>query len=326
MKQRCGFYLAIIALSSSPVAPAFASDNADSYPSKPIRFILPNTTGTTVDTLGRTIALKMSEKLGQQIVSDNRGGAGGKIGFELAAHALPDGYNLLVTSTGVQVITPQIYKKLPYHPLNDFSAISMFATTDNILVAHPSLPATSVKELIALARKSPGKLIMANAGTGFQSHLAGVLFTYSTETNIRHVPYKGGASLIAVMANESQLTIAPAPSVMGHVRAGRLRALGTGGEKRSSLLPDVPAINETVPGFVSTGWAGLMAPSGTPKAILNKLHGVLESVLRDPATRELLERQGAEPWLTSPADMVSFIKVDYRRFGEAIRLADLKAQ
>jgi tripartite-type tricarboxylate transporter receptor subunit TctC len=184
----------------------------------------------------------------------------------------------------------------------------------------------NVQQLIALGKASPGKLMMANAGTGFQSHLAGVMFTHSTGTDIRHVPYKGGASLIAVISNESQLTIAPAPSVISHVRAGRLRALGSGGEKRSTLLPDLPAINETVPGFVSTGWTGLMAPKRTPKTILEKLHSTLADVLSDPSTRELLERQGGEPWITSPADMVSFIKAEYARFGEAIRLADLKPQ
>jgi tripartite-type tricarboxylate transporter receptor subunit TctC len=319
-------YSALAVCFSLVFAPVSAAEMTSPYPDKPIRFILPNTTGTTVDTLGRVLALKMGEKLGQQVVSDNRGGAGGKIGFELAAHASADGYTLLVTSTGVQVVTPQIYKKLTYDPLGDFAPISMFAITQNILVAHPSVPVKNVQQLIALAKASPGKLMMANAGTGFQSHLAGVMFTHSTGTDIRHVPYKGGASLIAVISNESQLTIAPAPSVISHVRAGRLRALGSGGEKRSTLLPDLPAINETVPGFVSTGWTGLMAPKRTPKTILEKLHSTLADVLSDPSTRELLERQGGEPWVTSPADMVSFIKAEYTRFGEAIRLANLKPQ
>ncbi|HWI14913.1 MAG TPA: tripartite tricarboxylate transporter substrate-binding protein, partial [Burkholderiales bacterium] len=161
---------------------------------------------------------------------------------------------------------------------------------------------------------------------GFQSHLAGVLFTHMTGIDVRHVPYKGGASLIAIMGNESQLTIAPGPSLMGHVRAGRLRALGTGGEKRSPLTPDIPAISETVPGYVSTGWSGLMAPRGTPKAILDKLHATLARVLNDPGSREALERQGGEPWITTPAEMVKFIEAEHERFRQAIKIANLQPQ
>jgi tripartite-type tricarboxylate transporter receptor subunit TctC len=183
-----------------------------------------------------------------------------------------------------------------------------------------------VKELIGYAKAHPGKLNMANAGTGFQSHLAGVLFTHMTGLDIRHVPYKGGASLIAVMGNESQLQIAPGPSLMGHIRAGRLRALGTGGEKRSPLTPDIPAIAETVPGYVSTGWSGLMAPRGTPRAIVDKLHATLAKVLADPASREALERQGGEPWMTTPAEMVIFMQAEHERFRQAIGLANLQPQ
>ncbi|HSQ04100.1 MAG TPA: tripartite tricarboxylate transporter substrate-binding protein, partial [Burkholderiales bacterium] len=250
---------------------AAAAESAAAYPSKPVRLIIANTSGTSVDTLGRVIALKMGEVLGQQVVCDNRGGAGGIIGAEIAAHSAPDGYTLLVTSTGVQVITPQLYKKLNYDPIRDFAQISMFALTQNILVTYPGLPVNSVKDLLAYAKANPGKLNMANAGTGFQSHLAGVLFTHMTGINVHHVPYKGGASLIAVMGNESQFTIAPGPALIGHVRSGRLRALASGGEKRSSLMPDLPTISETVPGYVSTGWSGLVAPKATPKPILDKV-------------------------------------------------------
>jgi len=299
---------------------------ASSYPTKAVRFIMPNTVGTTVDNLGRIVAAKMSESLGQQIVCDNRGGAGGIIGMQLAAKASADGYTLVVTSTGVQVITPQIYKKLPYDPARDFIPISMFALTDNILVSNPAVPSKNVADLIAIAKSKPGELVMSNAGTGFQSHLAGVLFTHLTGLNIRHVPYKGGASLVAVIANESQLTIAPAPSVVPHIRAGKLRALGTGGERPSPFLPDVRPISETVPGYISTGWAGLLAPKGTPKDILNKLHENLAEVLHDASTRKLLETQGAEPWMTSTEEMVRQIKADYKRFGEAIRAANLAPQ
>lgn len=306
---------------------ATAADAAQAYPSRPVRLIIAQTTGTSVDTLCRVLVVKLSEELGQQIVADNRGGAGGTIGAEIAAHAPPDGYTLLATSTGAQVISPQIYQKLNYQPVKDFAQISLFAITQNLLVVNPGLPVNSVKELMAHARANPGKLNMSNAGAGFQSHLAGVLFTHMTGINVLHVPYKGGASLIAVMGNEAQFTIAPGPAVLGHVRAGRLRALATGGEKRSPLTPDLPTIIEAgVPGFVSTGWAGLMAPKATPKRILDKLHASIVKVVNDPVTREMIERQGGDPVTSTPAEFTKFIGQEYARFSQAISIAKLKVE
>ncbi|MDP1716890.1 MAG: tripartite tricarboxylate transporter substrate-binding protein, partial [Burkholderiales bacterium] len=177
------------------------------------------------------------------------------------------------------------------------------------------------------ARAQPGKLNMANAGSGFQSHLAGVLFTHMAKIDVLHVPYKGGASLTAVIANEAQFTIAPGPALMGHVRGGRLRALATGGEKRSILTPELPTITESgVPGFVSTGWAGVMAPRKTPKPILDKLHATLLKVIADPLTRELLERQGGEPVTSTPAEFAAFIAKEHDRFRSAIKIAKLDVQ
>jgi tripartite-type tricarboxylate transporter receptor subunit TctC len=320
---RVGLITMVLCLLDAVMAHA----QSDPYPTKPIRFIIANTTGTSVDTLARIVGVKMSELLGQQMVADNRGGAGGLIGAEIAAHAAPDGHTLLISSTGMQVITPQIYKKLNYHPVNDFEAISLFAVTQNILVVHPALPVNNVKELVAHARANPGKLNMANAGAGFQSHLAGVLFTHRAGIDVHHVPYKGGASLIAVMGNEAQLQIAPGPSLMSHVRSGRLRALASGGEKRSSATPELPTIAEAgVPGYLSTGWAGLMAPKKTPKHIVATLHATLAQAVGDKATRELMSRQGAEPVTGSGAEMVKFIQDEYHRFGEAIKLAKLKVE
>ncbi len=305
---------------------AHAADQA-TFPLKPIRFIIAQTTGTSVDTLARVLALRMSEELGQQVVADNRGGAGGIIGAEIAARAAPDGYTLLVSSTGMQVITPQIYKKLNYDPIGDFAPLSLFAVTQNILVINPSLPVSGVKELIVYAKANPGKLNMANAGAGFQSHLAGVLFTNMAGIDVRHVPYKGGASLIAVMGNESQFTIAPGPSVMAHIRSGRLRALASGGEKRSPLTPELPTIAESgVAGYVSTGWAGLMAPKGIARPVFDKLYATLVRTIRDPVTRELIERQGGDPVTGTPDEFVRFIREEYARFGTGIRLADLRVE
>jgi tripartite-type tricarboxylate transporter receptor subunit TctC len=185
----------------------------------------------------------------------------------------------------------------------------------------------SVKELIAYAKANPGKLNMSNAGSGFQSHLAGVLFTHMTGVDLHHVPYKGGASLIAVMGNEAQLTIAPAPALMQYVRAGRLRALATGGEKRSTITPELPTIIEAgVPGYVSTGWAGLMVPKGTPKPIFDKLYATMVNAVNDPTTRELMERQGGEPTTSTPEEFLKLINEEYARFGQAIRIANLKVE
>ena len=306
---------------------ATGADPAAGYPSRPVRLIIANTTGTSVDTLSRVMASKLGEELGQQIVSDNRGGAGGTIGAEIAAHALPDGHTLLISSTGMQVIAPQIYRKLAYHPTDSFAAISLFAITQNIMVINPGLPFRSVKDIVANAKADPGKLRMANAGSGFQSHLAGVLFTHMAGIDVLHVPYKGGASLIAVISNESQFTIAPGPAVMGHVRGGRLRALATGGDKRSPVTPELPTIAESgVPGYVSTGWSGLMAPKKTPRTILDKIHGALARTVNDPATKKLMEAQGGEPLTGTGAEFLKLINEEYKRFGQAIKLANLKVE
>ncbi|HEY0338505.1 MAG TPA: tripartite tricarboxylate transporter substrate binding protein [Burkholderiales bacterium] len=304
-----------------------AAEKISTYPTRPIRLIVANTTGTAVDTLARVLAAKMSEVLGQQIVADNRAGAGGIIGAEIASQSAPDGYTLLVSSTGMQVISPQIYRKLSYQPVKDFEAISLYAVTQNLLVVNPTLPIRMVKDLVALARANPGKYNMSNAGAGFQSHLAGVLFAHMTGIDVVHVPYKGGASLTAVIANEAQFTIAPGPAVLAHVRANRLRAIASGGEKRSPLTPDLPTIIESgVPGYVSTGWAGIMAPKSTPKFILEKLHATMAQALNDPTTREQMERQGGEPVISTPTEMLRVINEDYARMGQAIKLAKLKVE
>ena len=316
-----------LALCALAPAAAGAAEPPASYPTRPVRFIIAQTTGTSVDTLARILATKMGELMGQQFVADNRSGAGGTIGAEIASQAAPDGYTLLVSSTGMQVISPQIYRKLNYHPVNDFEPISLYAVTQNVVVVNPGFPAKTVKDLIALAKASPGKYNMANAGAGFQSHLAGVLFTHMAGIDVVHVPYKGGASLVAVMGNEAQVTIAPAPALTGHVRAGRLRAIATAGEKRSPLTPDIPTVIESgVPGYVSTGWAGIMAPKRTPKPILDKVHATMVKTLADPQTRELMERAGGEPVSSTPQEMLRVINEDYARMGQAIKLAKLKVE
>jgi tripartite-type tricarboxylate transporter receptor subunit TctC len=304
-----------------------ASESAAGFPAKPVRLIVAQGIGSSVDTISRIIGTHLGEVWGKQVITDNRGGAGGIIGAEIASRAAPDGYTLLISSTAMQVISPQVYKKLTYHPTKDFAQLSMIAMTQNVLVMTPGFPIKSVKELLAYAKANPGKLNMANAGSGFQSHLAAVLFTHMAGIDLHHVPYKGGTSLLAVIAGESNLSIAPAPALMVHVRSGRLRALATGGETRSPLTPDLPTISEAgVPGFVSTGWVGLMAPKGIPKPIFDRIYSTLIKVMNDPATREMLARQGADPITSTPEDMLKLINAEYGRFTQAIKLAGLTVQ
>ena len=306
---------------------ATAAEAAKDYPTKPIRFVLAQTAGSSIDTMSRVIATKLGELLGEQLVVDNRTGAGGTIGGAIVAHSEPDGYTLLASATASQVIGPQIYKKVTtYDPFKDFTPISLFALTQNVLIVNPKAPFKSVKEVIAYAKANPGKINWANAGTGFQSHLAGVLFTHVAKIDVLHVPYKGAGPMVAgVISGESDITIGPAPAWMVHVQAGRARALAMGGEKRSVLWPDLPTIIESgLPGYVSNGWAGLAAPRGTPKAILNKLHATLVKAVNDPATGEALKRVGAEPLTGTPAEFAALIAKDWKSFGEAIRIANLK--
>jgi len=307
--------------------PATAADAAKDYPNKPIRLVISQTPGSSIDTMSRLVATRLSEVLGHQLVVDNRTGAGGTIGGAIVAHAEPDGYTLFAAATASQIIGPQIYKKVTnYDPFKDFTPIGMFAVTQNVLVANLKAPFTNVKELLAYAKANPGKINWGNAGTGFQSHLAGVLFTHMANINVLHVAYKGAGPLVAgVISGESHVTIGPAPAWMVHVQAGRARALAMGGAKRSVLWPDLPTVSESgVPGYVSDGWAGLMGPKNLPKPIVRKLHTALMKVINEPATNAALKKVGAEPQTSTPEEFGQLIAKDWKIIGEAIRVAGLK--
>jgi tripartite-type tricarboxylate transporter receptor subunit TctC len=302
---------------------------AQTFPSKPIRVIVPSPPGDGSDVVARLIGEKLSAAWGQQIVVDNRTGAGGVIGASIVAGAEPDGYTLLCAATPSQVIGPQLYKSATkYDPLKAFTPVGMFAITQNVLIANQKAPFNNVKELIGYAKANPGKLNWGNAGIGFQSHLAGVLFTHMAKINVLHVAYKGAGPMVTgVISGESQLTLGPAPAWMTHVQAGRVRALAMGGEKRSILWPDLPTIGESgLPGYVSDGWAGVMAPRGLPKSMVDKLHGALVKAVNDPTTNEALKKVGAEPSLTPPAQFGALIEKDWKTYGEAIRIANVKVE
>ena len=326
--QRAIRAIGIAAVATAVLLPAAATaaDAAANYPSRPVRLIVPQNPGASNDTISRIVAVKLGEVLGQHVVIDNRPGAGGTIAGELVANATPDGQTLYMTATASQSIGPQIIKT-KYHPVKDFAAVSLVAVTDNILVVNPKLPVKSLKELQAYTKANPGKLNMANAGSGTQSHLGGVLLAQAAGLDVVHVPYKGGgASVAATISGESPATITPAPAVLGHIRAGRLRALASGSPKRSPLTPELPTLAESgLPGFVSNGWIGLLAPKGTPKPVVDKLYAAVVKTVSDPTIARNMEKAGGDPETMAPADFVKFMNEDWERFGKAIRFAKLKA-
>lgn len=323
-RKACVF--AVAGLPFMPVQQAVAAEAGTGYPNRPIRMLMPNAPGSSTDALGRVVASKLGDVLGQQIVVDNRAGAGGLIGMEIGKTASPDGYTLISASTAAMSIAPHIHKKLPYDPLKDYAFLSLFAVTPNVLVVYPALPVKSMRDLIDLAKSKPGQLNMASAGAGSQSHLAGVLLQTMGGFSSLHVPYKGGSSTPAVAAGESHWSINPAPSVQGLVKAGRLRAIGHTLPKRSALLGDLPAIAETVPGYDYGGWQGLLAPRATPKPILDKLRQGLLKTMNLPETRDIMNRQGAEVVTNTPEEFLKFVQEEIRKFGPVIKSAGLKVE
>lgn len=301
--------------------------SAQNYPTKPIRMIMPNAPGSANDTLGRIVAAHMGEALGQQIVIDNRAGAGGVLGMEIGKNSAPDGYTLVAASTAAMSIAPHIYKKLPYDPLKDYEFISLYAATPNVLVVNPNVPAKNMKEWMEWVKTNGKSLNMASAGAGSQSHLTGVALLVDAGLQSTHVPYKGGgASVASVVAGESQWTITPAPAVMGIIKSGRLRALGQSLPQRTSLLPDVPSIKEFVPKFDYSGWNGLLAPKGTPKPILTKLRNTLLEVVKKPQFIEQFATQGAQVVTDTPEEFREFVRREKDSSGAVVRAAGLKVE
>ena len=309
-----------------PAAPALAADAAKSYPSRPIRMVMPNAPGSSTDMLGRVVANKLSDLLGQQVVVDNRGGAGGILGMEIAKTANPDGYTIISASSAAMTIAPHLHKKLPYDPLNDYAFLTLFAATPNVLVVNPALPVKSVKDLMDYTKSRPGRVNMASAGAGSQSHLAGVLLQSMGKFESLHVPYKGGSSTVAVAAGESQWSINPAPSVNALVKAGRLRAIGHTLPTRSAMMGDLPAIAETIPGYSYSGWQGMLAPKATPKPILDKLRAALIKTMDLPEIRTSLTTQGAEIVTSTPEEFRKFVQEESAKIAPVIKSAGLKVE
>jgi tripartite-type tricarboxylate transporter receptor subunit TctC len=299
---------------------------SQNYPAKPIRLIVPFPPGGSNDIVGRMIAAQLGERLGQSVVVDNRGGAGGTIGTDMAAKAAPDGYTLLLISVA-HAFNPAMYKKLPYDPEKSFAPIGLVAAGPVALMVHPSVPATTVKELIALAKAKPGDLNYATAGVGSFQHLASELFKLQTGVNIVHIPYKGGGpAMMDTIAGQAQINMASLIQVIPHAKSGKLRLLATSGSKRSSLFPDVPTVAETVPGYDATNWWGLVAPAGTPAAVVDKLHAELEVLLKSAETKKRLESEGADIVRMDPAEFGRFMSAEMVKWTKVVREAGITAE
>jgi tripartite-type tricarboxylate transporter receptor subunit TctC len=296
------------------------------YPSKPIRFLVGVVPGGAADLLARTVGQRLGERLGTQVVVDNRPGANQTIAAQLTAQATPDGHTILIVPSA-HAISPSIYR-LKYHSVNDFSTIGMVAMVPNVLVVHPAIPARTAKDFIAFARTKPGELNMGSSGTGSPSHLAGELFQMLTRTRLTHVPFKGqGAAMIDLVGGRLQTGFPSIPASLAHVKAGRMHALGVTPRQRSSAMPDVPTLEEAgVTGYEVAGWYGVLGPARIPKKIVARLNDEIVTMLRDPAMRETLTRAGADPLPTSPDEFRKIIVQDIGKWAKVVKAAGVKVQ
>ncbi len=304
---------------------AQSTQGTQGYPSKTIRIIVALAPGGGVDTAARMLGQRFTEAWGQQVVAENRPGAGGTIAAELVARAAPDGYTLLMTSMG-HTITPAMYK-LSFDVNKDFAAISLFVQSASVLSVHPSLPVKTVKELVAFAKARPNQLLFSSSGSGSGQHLVVEMLNRNAGLQFVHIPYKGTApSILDLVAGRVSATAASAISTMPHVRSGRLRALAITGAKRSPSVPDLPTISEAgVPGVVLDQWYSLLAPGGTPRDIINKLHGEIVKTINDPAARERLLALALDPVGSSPEEFAAYIRSETLKWGKLVREAGIKA-
>jgi len=293
---------------------------AQSYPSKPIRLVLPYPPGGGTDVIARPLAQKLTEQLGQQVIVDNRGGAGGNIGMEFVAKSPADGYTLLFALTAQYAVNPSLYPKLPYDPVRDYAPISLLANAPYLLVVHPALPAKSVAELVALVKARPGQLSYSSSGNGSGAHLAGEMLRSLARVEIVHVPYKGaGPAMPDLIAGQVQLSFITYTAAGPHIKTGRLRALGVTTAKRSPTLPDLPAIGETVAGYDSAVWYGFAAPAGTPLEIVSKLNAEVLRVLAAPDFRSRITLEAVSPIGSTPEEFGSFMKSEIVRWAKVVK-------
>ena len=315
--------LACLLAALLPLAPAAAQQ----YPNKPIRVIAPSSAGGPVDVIARILAPAWSEALGQPMVIDNRAGAAGQIGTEMAAKALPDGYTVLLGFSGPLVIVPQINVSTPYDTLKDFAPVSLVAAAPYVLLVHPNVAAKTVKELVALAKAQPGKLNFASGGTGVGIHMAGELFNITTGVKITHVPYKGaGPGMTALLAGEVDMMFNGLSAALPQVKGGRLRAIALGGEKRSALMPELPTIAESGYQFNTSGWYGPMVAKDTPRAIIMKLNSTLLQALKQPQVRDRLNDIAVEAIGSTPEEYTALLRRELATWGRVVEATGLKGK
>jgi len=318
--MRQTFKHCFIAVTLAGIAPGGGAIAADAYPAKPIRIVIGFSPGGYIDLTSRLVAGPLSAALGQQVVVDNRSGAGGVVGTEMAARAAPDGYTLTIGSIGTHAINQTLYRKLPYNVVKDFQPVARLSDAPNILAVHPSFPAKSVKELLALAKARPGQIMYASAGAGTSTHIAAVLFEYLGHVKLVHIPYKGGGpAIVDVVAGQVPVTFATAASVSPQTKSGRLRGLGITGSQRSTLLPDLPTIAEAgLPGYEMINWLGLFAPTGTPRPIVDRLATESLRIVQTPEVRERLNAQGAEPSPLNTDQFTPFVRLEVEKWGKIV--------
>ena len=315
----------LLALATAPTLSAVVSA-ADSYPSKPIRLIIAFAPGGSTDIVARMIGAKLSERLGRQVVPDNRGGGGGTIGMEMVAKAEPDGYTLLFTSSAIT--TNPLLFKVPFDPAKSFIPVAKIGSGPAVLAVHPSVPANSVKELIALAKKQPGKLVCAAAGVGSFVHMSSELFKLMAGIDFKIVQFKGGGpAMIDTMGGHSQILVGTLTMSLPQIKSGKLKALGYGGSVRSKLLPDVPTISEAgVPGYEAAIWWGLFAPAGTPKEIVDRLYKEIAAIMNSEEMKQTFEKQGSDVDLMGSADFAKFIEAETVKWGKVVKEGNIKGE
>jgi tripartite-type tricarboxylate transporter receptor subunit TctC len=298
---------------------------AQTYPQRPIRFVVPYPPGGASDVTARILAPKLQEILGQSVIIDNRGGANGIIGLQIVAQAPPDGHTLLMANAGPNAINPSIYKRLPYHPIKDFAAVSMTAIVPQIAMVHPTLPVKTVKELVAFAKANPEKLRYGSAGLGSSNHLSVELLKSMTGIQMTHVPYKGtGPGLIDALAGRIEVFFPTALSGMPHAKSGKLRTIGVTSSSRIQSLPDVPTIAESgIPGYEAVSWGGVMVPAGTPKQVVKKLHADLVGILAATDVKERLTALGAEVRSSTPDEFDKYIATEIAKWSKVAKFAKL---
>jgi len=301
---------------------------AQSYPAKPIRLIVPFAAGGGNDNVARLVGKHLSDSLGQPLVIDNRPGAGGVLGAELAAKAVPDGYTLFLGGVGSHAVNPNLNVSLPYDPIRDFAPVALLAQAPLVLVVHPSVPADSITAFVALARSRPGQLNYASNGNGSSSHLAAVMFDSMTGVDMVHVPYKGlSPALTDLLSGRVQLMFSSVVAILPHIKAGKLRGLAVTGSRRLASMPNLPTIAESgLPGYEASSWYGVLAPAGTPREIVARLNAELVKALEQPEVRTSLLAEGAEPIGGSPEQFAAHIRSEMERLGKMIREAKIRPE